>query len=198
MTDMDVLAGIIGSDGHLAKSGYSVYIINKDLEFLESIGIPLMKEHSGKQPSVSFIPSGFGTGKNIVRVASKELWKRMIEQYGIPAGAKSYTIKPPNLPSLENNKDYLRGWIAGDGSVTHDRMRVKLEIWSKSEGMMLWFKGVFKELGIETALFKEKNKNEHILRVGKKEEMLKFYKEITIPHPEKQRRLDSLIQRWIS
>jgi len=198
MSDLDVLAGIIASDGHISNKGYSVRVINTNTEFLKTVAIPLMKKYSGKNPSKYFISSGFGNGKFVINVSSKEFWKTFIEKYNIPAGSKSLAIQPPDLPRLENRIDYLLGWIAGDGSVTHDRMRVKIEIWSKSEPMILWFRDVLKEMGIGTTIFKEKNKNEFILRVGRKEELLKFYKEMKVPHPEKQRRFDRLIKKWIS
>ncbi|MBI2233262.1 MAG: hypothetical protein HYU56_05040 [Candidatus Aenigmarchaeota archaeon] len=198
MSDLDLLAGIVGSDGHIQKlGGYSVYVINKDLEFLERIVIPLFIANTKKTPKISFISSGFSDGKYVVRVASRDLWKTLVEQYNIPAGAKSKTIKPPQLFSIKNRKDYLCGWIAGDGSVTHDRMRAKVEIWSKNQEMIMWFKDVLREMDIESTCFLEKNKTEFILRIGRKEDVLKFYKTIQIPHPEKQRKFDILIKKWI-
>jgi hypothetical protein len=98
------------------------------------------------------------------------------------------------LQDIREKIDYLSGWIAGDGSVTRDRTRARIEIWCKSEVMVSWFEDVFNEIDIASKRFIEKNKNEHIIRFGKKKDVLEFSRKISIPHPKKQRRLISLLR----
>ncbi len=193
MGDIDVFAGIVGSDGHLGQDKNTIFIINSDVDFLKAKTIPMIHRITGKtvipKPSIS----GFGKLKYKINVSSAKLWRELNKKYNIPSGAKSITIQPPNLNSLEEKNSYLSGWIAGDGSVTVDRTRVKIEIWSRSEVMISWFREVLKENGIESKIFKESNKNEFILRIGKKSEVMTFYEKIEIPHPRKQNRLRSLL-----
>lgn len=195
MSDIDVLAGIIGSDGHIYKDRYSLCVVNKNEDFIENVVIPLIHKITGKKKKSKFVPSGYGNGKFKVHVTSVNFCKELIEKFNIPAGAKSQTIKPPNLSDNKRRIDYLRGWIAGDGSVTNDRTRVKIEIWSKSFVMLEWFADVLKENGIKTKMFEEKQKKEHILRIGRKDDVLLFYKMIRIPHSEKQNKLEDLLPK---
>jgi intein-encoded DNA endonuclease-like protein len=193
MGEMDVFAGIVGSDGHIYKDKLTVCVTNKNKEFMESRIIPLIRRITGKNRKAKFVSSGFGEGKFKVHVSSVKLCRMLIEKYNIPAGAKAYSIKPPDLYNLESKVDFLRGWIAGDGSVTRDRTRVKIEIWSKSLPMMEWFRDVLSELKVNCRMFKEKKKNEHILRVGRKNDVKLFHEKVEIPHPDKQEKFERLM-----
>ena len=193
MGDIDVFAGIVGNDGHLGQDKNTIFIINSDVHFLKSKAIPMIHRITGKtvipKPSIS----GFGKLKYKINVSSAILWRELNRKYNIPSGAKPISIQPPNLNFIEEKNSYLSGWIAGDGSVTIDRTRVKIEIWSKSSSMISWFREVLKENGIESKIFEERNKNEFILRIGKRSEVMKFYEKIEIPHPKKQNKLRSLL-----
>ena len=191
MSDLSVLAGIIGSDGHLSKDKSTICVINKDEIFLKQIVVPLLKKYTNKEGSFRFISSGFGSKKFLLRVCSAELVRKFNNQYNIPTGAKSIVIEPPNLPQ-EERLDFFRGWIAGDGSVTTEKGKPKIELWSKSEKMIKWFEEVLANNEIESRIYEERNKKEFILRVSKKEDVKKFYSLIKIPHPRKQQRLIDL------
>jgi len=192
MSEIDVLAGIVGSDGHITKDLLTTFVVNKNLEFLERIVNPLFFHATGKVPrNPVFVSSGFGSGKYKTYVCSRSLCKQLVAKYNIPAGAKSMSIVPPKGLLPEAEIDFLSGWMAGDGSVTKDRTRAKLEIWSKSKSMMLWFGEVLLKNGIKSRMFFEKTKKEHILRIGRKEDVFLFYKKIKIPHPEKQAKLEN-------
>ena len=192
MSDLAVLAGIVGSDGHLAKDEAQIIVLNKNKEFVESIVVPLLTKFANKIPTTRFVKSGYGTGKYFVRVWSQELYKILNTNYKIPVGRKSNIIQPPENLSLEDKIDFLRGWIAGDGSVTNERKRTKIEIWSKSKEILEWFREVLHEVGLESRMFLDRKKNEFILRIGKQNSVKLFYQRISIPHPEKQNKLNSL------
>ena len=191
MSKTDILAGIIGSDGHIYKDLLSLCVVNKSKPFIDEIVLPLIQEVTGKNPTPKFVSSGYGDGKYKVHISSVKFNKFLMNRYNIPAGAKSAIIKPPNITNIDDKIDFMRGWIAGDGSVTKDRTRAKIEIWSKSKDILEWFKDALLEKGIKSTLFVERNKNEHILRIGRKEDMKSFSKQIQIPHPEKQDKLES-------
>jgi DNA-binding transcriptional regulator WhiA len=195
MSDIDVLAGIIGSDGHIYKDKYSLCVVNKNEEFIEKTVIPLIQKLTGKKKKSKFVSSGYGDGKFKVHVSSVKFCRKLIEEFNIPAGAKSETIEPPNLSDNNRRIDYLRGWIAGDGSVTNDRTRVKIEIWSKSKVMLEWFSDILQENGIRSRMFEERMKKEFILRIGRKDDVKSFYKTIKIPHSEKQNKLEDLLSK---
>lgn len=191
MGNLDVLAGIIGSDGHIYGNLLSVCVVNKNLPFIEKVVIPLFREITGKNPKPKFVPAGFGNGKYKVTVSSVKFNKTLMDKYNIPPGAKSRTIKPPKLSELDEKIDFLRGWISGDGSVTRDRTRAKIEIWSKSLKILNWFKDVLLTMGINSRLFEERNKREYILRIGRKDDVELFYRKVKIPHPKKQEKMES-------
>ena len=110
------------------------------------------------------------------------------KNYNIPIGAKSLTIEPPELPK-EERLDFFRGWTAGDGSVTTEKGKPKIELWSKSEKMINWFQQVLADYEIESRVYIERNKKEFILRVSKRDAVREFHRLIEIPHPRKQEKL---------
>lgn len=191
MGDLSVLAGIIGSDGHLSKDKSTICVINKDETFLRQIVVPLLKKYTNKEGLFRFIDSGFGSKKFLLRVCSAELMRKLNKDYNIPIGAKSIDIKPPDLPR-EEQIDFFRGWTAGDGSVTTEKGKPKIELWSKSQDMIQYFKRVLDDHEIESRIYIERNKNEFILRVSKKEAVKKFYNLIEIPHQKKQEKFHKL------
>ncbi len=192
---MDLFAGIVGSDGHLSRDRSTIFVINKDIQFLKEIVIPLVYTLTGKRVQPKFVNSGFSDGKYKINVSSKALWKTLNRRYNIPSGSKSSKIKPPALSNLKEKTDFMRGWISGDGSVTKDRTRPKIEIWSKSIYILKWMKDVLKKNGIESKIFEERKKREYILRIGKKKDVYIFYKKIKIPHPAKQYKLNKLCSK---
>lgn len=192
MPEIDVLAGIIGSDGHLEKNQAVIRIINKDLNFLEKTVKPILNS-LGISSKPKFRSSGFGSGKFVVAFTSQELWKLMQEKFNIPTGKKSEKIEPPTLTTNQEKVDFLRGWIAGDGSVTTDRGRPKIEIWSKSEKVLKWFKKILKENHIKSKFWSVGETGKFILRIGRQESIKKFHKKFTIPHPRKEERLRLLL-----
>ena len=186
---LSTLAGIVGSDGHLSKSESAVIVVNKDKEFLDKEVIPIMESLTGKKASVSRTTSGYGGKKYLVRIWDKELQSKLNRNYGIPRGKKT-SVKLPNLPSKEI-LDFMLGWIAGDGSVTTDRGRPKIEIWSKDAGIIRKFERFLSRKKIGSTVFKASN-DRFILRIGKFEDVRKFSR-YRIPHPAKARKLKGLL-----
>jgi len=183
------LAGIVGSDGHLSKNESAVVVVNKDMEFLKKEVIPLMKSFTKNRITISKCSSGYGDYKYLLRVWDKNLQKKISEGYGIPRGKKLGA----NVPKLSKNKmlGFLLGWIAGDGSITVDRERPKIEIWSKDEKLLKKFRKFLAEINIGSSIFSASNKR-FILRIGKIDDVLKFSR-FYLPHPAKRRKLKSLL-----
>ena len=191
MRDLSLLAGIVGSDGHLEKSQPVIRIINKNKKFIRFIAT-LVRNLIGKIPTITTAISGFRKQKVILVFSSKEIWETLQKKFNIPSGKKSDRIKPLNSLSNEEKIGYMLGWIAGDGSVTTDRGRVKIEIWSKSSEILRWFKEILEENGIESRIWKSKE-DDFILRIGKKSAVQKFHEKWEIPHPEKEKKLTKLL-----
>ncbi len=191
MSELDLLAGIIGSDGHLDKDQPAVRIVNKNKKFLEEITKPILEKFTGKKIKITNSISGFGKKRFLIIVYDRKLWKIMNEKYGIPSGNKSTNIKLPENISQKAKMNFLLGWISGDGSVTVDRTRPKIEIWSKSKNILLQFKEILEKEIIESRIFSASNKR-FILRISKVNSVKSFYKKFQIPHPEKQRKLSIL------
>ncbi|MEM5790829.1 MAG: LAGLIDADG family homing endonuclease, partial [Candidatus Aenigmatarchaeota archaeon] len=160
----------MGSDGHLSKKESAIIIVNRDKEFLEKEVIPLLKELTNKKVSISKSSSGYGDYKYLVRVWDKKLQEKLNKIYGIPRGKKSRI----NLSIHEREvMDFILGWIAGDGSITVDRERPKIEIWSKDIRLIKFFQKFLFKKKIESSIFKAFN-NRFILRISKIDSVKRF------------------------
>ena len=120
----------------------------------------------------------------------------MQERFNIPAGKKSGKILPPNLQTNEERLDFISGWFAGDGCVTLFRGRPRLEMWSKSKDFIFWVKEVLKENGVISSVCLIKGKELFFLDIKRLESVKRFHEIINIPHPEKERKLISLLQEY--
>ncbi len=151
--------------------------------------MPLLKTLTKKRITIYRTSSGYGDGKYIVRVWDKQLQNTLSSKYGIPRG-KKVSINLPVLPPKEMI-DFILGWIAGDGSITSDRGRPKIEIWSKDSNLLKIFNKFLLSREIDSNIFKASN-GRSILRIGKLESIIKFSK-YRIPHPAKCRKLKRLL-----
>ena len=190
---LEIFAGIVGSDGHVENNQAVIRIINKDRDFLEKIVVPLIEKLTGKRVQLKQAISGFGKPKFVIAFTSQEIWKILQEKFSIPKGRKSDAAIEPKLETNKEKMDFLLGWFAGDGSVTVDRDKPKLEIWSKSKETLEWFKKVLQENEIESRIFSARRVGKFILRIGKQADVKLFHKKFTIPHPTKEQRLASLL-----
>ena len=112
--------GFIAADGCVSATGGEeepkvlVFNLNiKDKEHLEKF-----KQFINSNAIVKEIPGvGYGAGTTIahLEVNSKKL-VRDLSKYGI-CRAKSNILKPPNIPK-EYYKDWIRGYLDGDGSIS--------------------------------------------------------------------------------
>jgi len=186
---LSTLAGIVGSDGHLSKKENAIIVVNKDKEFLEKEVIPLFKELTDKKISLSKSSSGYGDYKYLVRVWDKKLQTKLNKIYGIPRGKKT-EINLSSLPKREM-MNFILGWIAGDGSITVDRDRPKIEMWSKDLNLIRVFEKFLFKKKIDSSVFTTSN-NRFILRISKIESVKKFSR-YRIPHPAKARKLKCLL-----
>ncbi len=109
MSELDILAGIIGSDGHLDKKQPVIRIINKNKIFLENVIRPLIEKFTGKKVKISNSISGFGKKRYLIIVYDKKFWKIINEKYKIPAGNKSTKIRLPENLSRKAQINFLLG-----------------------------------------------------------------------------------------
>jgi len=193
MSQLELLGGIVGSDGHLPRDISSITIISKDMEFLEVTVLPLIKELSGKTVEPKFSLSGFGSWKFLVRFSDRQLKQILHEKFKIPLGKKSEIDIIPEIEELEDAIDFIRGWFSGDGSVTTDGRRPRLMIWSKSRGILGWIQRVLKEIKIDSKIWFGKTRSKWVLSIGKQDSIKRFHELIEIPHPRKERKLEFLL-----
>ena len=196
MGNLEILAGIIGSDGHIKRNKFRLVVVNQDSNFIKSIVLPLIKQITGKAPKPIFNKSAFGGWKFLTFINSPFLWNMLQERFNIPAGKKSGKILPPNLQTNEERLDFISGWFAGDGCVTLFRGRPRLEMWSKSKDFIFWVKEVLKENGVISSVCLIKGKELFFLDIKRLESVKRFHEIINIPHPEKERKLISLLQEY--
>jgi hypothetical protein len=148
-----------------------------------------MKKFTNRKIKISKSSCGYGDFKYLLRVWDKDLLKRLEKEYGIPRGKKN-GIKLPKLSSRKE-MEFLLGWIAGDGSVSNERKRPKIEIWSIDRKLLIRFQRILLNRNISSSMFDTSN-NRSILRISKTKDVKRFSK-YTIPHPKKNRKLRTLL-----
>jgi DNA-binding transcriptional regulator WhiA len=195
MTEIELLGGIVGSDGHLPNDASTIKIVTGDEEFLNSTLLPLIKRITSKKITVRHIDSGFGSKKFIVTFSDRRIKEILHNKLKIPLGKKSNIDIIPEIDNAKDKLDFVRGWFAGDGSVTTDRNRPRLTIWCNSKGTLEWIQSVLKENCIESKIWFAKKRNRWLLTIGKQESVKKFHEIIEIPHPKKERKLIILLNK---
>jgi len=195
MTEIEVLGGIVGSDGHLPKDNSTIKIVTADEEFLNLTLLPLIKRLTSRRITVRLVASGFGSKKFLVTFCDRKIKEVLHNKLKIPLGKKSNIDIIPEIENSKDKLDFLRGWFAGDGSVTTDRGRPRLIIWSKSRGILEWMQNVLKENCIESNIWFARKRNKWLLTIGKQESIKKFHEIMEIPHPKKERKLILLLNK---
>lgn len=171
--------GFIAADGSISKrdTAGSTLTFNLNVQdklhlekFLQAIeSKAIIKEKEG---------SGFGEGTTIASVTINST--KMIEDLGkyniVPK--KSLILIPPNINPIFN-KDYIRGYFDGDGTIYKSGTNFIIGFVGTKE-ILTWIK---QELSVDNKLEKRKedNKNNYYFRIGGTKKVLnilnKFYLE---------------------
>ncbi len=195
---LSLLAGIVASDGHLERDGCGIKVINSSKPFVDEVVIPLLEEVSSKKPSVYVGKTGFSNKtKYIAYVYDKKTSKILSEEYAIPLGKKAETVLPPNNLSDSDKLDYVRGWFAGEGSVSTDVHKQgdrtyfspEIMLWVKNPGIAGWIAGFLNSLGIQAKLFHSSKKLQSLVIIRQKESLFLFQEKVGFAHPEKDGKL---------
>ena len=195
---LSYIAGLIASDGHLAKKDFKIKITTTNLHFANA---------------VKRIMSDFGVKASIykgakyyeISVYDKKLWKVFVEDFKIPFGKKSYSLQKPPIEKLESKIDFLRGLFDGDSSIfeTTAILRRKNKIYkyfipriefpSKSKPIVNWSADLLKNLGFRVYI--QKHPKLHKMYLDGAKNMKKF-SQIGFAHPDKQKKLEEIISLY--
>ncbi len=123
--------GLVITDGHIVSDDnskkYQVAIYTSYPEEKEML-LKLIKKLFNYRAGVSSRMYGFNKRPNFeVRISSKRLAQILINEFNIPAGAKSLNVSIPEKIKNANIKiksAFLRGTIDGDGSVSIKSVKI--------------------------------------------------------------------------
>ncbi len=190
-TNMALVAGIIASDGHLDKDFHIIRIVTSSPRFLKFVKGKL-QNITKHEIRVYRSKSGFGKLKYTIYLNDEKLYQMFNEKFKIPKGKKSAIIGPPYNLDEKEEKSYIEGWLAGEGSISHDK-NPQIMLWSKSGKIVKWLAEKFKQKDISPQIYYSKKKKQYLLMVRRKQDFFNFVKEFDFVHPDKNSKLVSIL-----
>lgn len=163
--------GLIATDGNLSKDGRHIIFTTKDEDlaslFIKSLNIEC--KITKKTRDKSKIKKYF-----VVQFSDVNFYKFLLKTGITPK--KSKTIKKVLVPD-DYFRDFLRGCIDGDGSISifkhkeSKKPQLKIRLASASEKFLLWIqKNIKKQLKTKGGyIWKDKKKNVYTLTYGKED-----------------------------
>lgn len=125
-------AGFIAADGCVYKNRIILEVSSKDYNHLLSF-----KNFSRCRNNVRVFDRGEKSYCNF-RFRSSHVAKNLDIYFNVRPRKTYVYIDPPSLPSY-NIRDFIRGYIDGDGSIYMNSGYIRLKITSSSERLLLWF-----------------------------------------------------------
>lgn len=171
--------GLLITDGHIYYNKdlkcYKVAIYTSYFEEKEML-LKLIKDLFNYNAPVTSRMHGFNKRPNYeIRIDSKNLAVILINDFDIPSGAKSSKISIPkkikNGPT-QFKRDFLRGIIDGDGSLSKQSIR----IYSECARYLLELKDLLKQLNVSSGSVRSSKKNTKVfvITISKHQDLLKI------------------------
>ena len=177
---LSYLLGLLSTDGHIQaikdKGFYRTMIYTSEREEVEIIS-RLINEIFKYHVSVRGRKTGFSKRLNYeINIYSKKV-ALFLNSLGIPFGAKSYTIKVPEI-LIDKNENlfwhYLRGVFDGDGSIIFSESNTSFKISSGSVNFLNGLKEITNSQGFNLRVSKQ-DQNVWILRTNIKKDIARLY-----------------------
>ncbi len=200
---ISLVAGIVASDGHLERDGCGIKVINSSKRFVDEIVIPLLEQVTSKKPSVYLSKTGFSNKtKYVVYVYDKAISQKLTKEYAIPVGKKAETIIPPSNLDEADQIDYIRGWFAGEGSVSRDvhiengkaYFTPEIMLWVKNKSISEWIYNFLNAMEIKAKFFYSAKKQQFLVIIRERKSVILFMEKIGFAHPEKAQKLKNILQ----
>ena len=148
-SNMAYILGFITADGCVKNNRLSFALNNKDIEILYKFS-----NEFGEGINVGFI----GKKKNCYMAISSPIIIQDLKELGIEE-RKTFTVKPPlNIP-LEYIKDYIRGYLDGDGCVCISKNRLRVDFRCNEYIGIFLKENINKLVNSKTNLVKTETKN---------------------------------------
>jgi len=157
------LAGLVSSDGHLEKNRPYVYVYTKNKKFKDFV-VRLIRKLPGKRVTSKFRHRCFQ-----IRVWSKNLYKMLNTLYKIEKGKKSHKLVAPVWLSVNEQLQFLQGFLDGDSSIFKETKTEKrksknvkysypvIELGIKSQEIAEWSKTIIEKFKIKVSrVYKKK------------------------------------------
>ncbi len=112
MNTMAYIAGLVAADGNVAADEPYFYVSSKEKSDLENFVAPLVERILGRKATL-FYDRCASVYK--LKVYSRNLWTRLVQDYKIPPGEKASIITPPTFLNADDEAAYIRGWFDGEG-----------------------------------------------------------------------------------
>jgi len=171
---LGLLAGIVASDGHLERDGRGIKVISTSKPFVDEVVLPLMRELSGKEPSVYVSKTGFSKRRKYVAyLYDGQISQKLSKEYAVPRGKKATTMRAPTKLGPAQELDYLQGWFAGEGSVSQDTRKTKygvyvtpeIELWVKNKWIAEWILEALEKRGVQPRMHYSARNGQHLIIV---------------------------------
>ena len=181
------LAGVISGDGSMQK--YFIQIDGDNKEWLSFIN-GLFQLLFGKRGKIT------RRGKKCFRlyINSREIVKFFNEEWCIPLGKKSHSVRPPRERLTENAMRvyYAIGWLDSEGTVedwkkgNHSYKRIQFK--TKSREVRDFLFEILQENDIEACRYEDKEGSFRI-QIAKESSIRTFGEKLNFFHPKKRARL---------
>lgn len=195
---IEYLAGLIASDGHIAKRDYKIKIISTNFLFVTKIRQMLIL--NGIKSAIYKGTTGYE-----VYMYNKSFWSTLVKEFEIPSGKKAFDLQKPKIKTKKGRTEFLRGLLDGDSSIFETKATLRrknkvykyfvprIEFKSKSKPIVDWSLDLLKELGINPYI--QKDPKFHRWFLDGANNMRKFDK-IGFLHPQKQKKLKQIISSY--
>ena len=116
------LAGLIAADGSLERNDPFITLASADRAFLDEHARHYLEAFT-RRKTKSFVDRRAKVYK--LRIYNRRAWELLVKRYGVPTGAKSRIVEPPQKLENEEEIPYLQGWFDGEAWIEILRIRSK-------------------------------------------------------------------------
>jgi len=193
--ELSYFLGLLLTDGHLQVD--RSFKLSLYTSYEEEVGVicSLIKLLFEYKPGVYPRKTGFSRRINYdIYISSKEVIESLENNFEVPIGAKSLTLKMPKFifnTSKENIGSFLRGIIDGDGSVKGWSVAIA----SGSDSFLKSLRIILSDFNIESKIYKDRTCM--ILNITKQENLKKLYSLIynkpSFYYPRKKDKFETVI-----
>ncbi|HDK41900.1 MAG TPA: hypothetical protein ENG87_00860, partial [Candidatus Pacearchaeota archaeon] len=173
--------GLLYTDGHVVfdklNQTYKIMLFTSYVEEKNMI-VRLIKNLFNYKASIRLKKYGFNKRINHeIYISSKKLCGFLIKEIKFPAGAKSLTVRLPNIVLKDPSKawHFIRGVFDGDGSIINTEKAYFLKICSGSKRFINDLGKLMVKLGFKGGIIRQEREKLWVWKINKKKDLKRFY-----------------------